>query len=169
MNQIQLLILQGPPGAGKSTIAKAIATQLRDAYLSHAVIELDDLARIYPRENLHIMYDNLAAMWPNYEKLGNIKVILPTYLQKGELEIVRQAAPAERLTLCEIIAPQDEIHDRIKRRDIDLATQKRLLQFVNGYSENRAEDNRVSFKVFNHNRKPERVAREIIENLEWLS
>ena len=168
MNQIQLLILQGPPGVGKSTIAKAIAVQLRNAQLPHAIIELDDLARIYPREHLHIMYDNLAVMWPNYEKLGNIKIILPTYLQKGELEIVRQAAPAEHLTLCEIIAPQDEIHDRIKMRDADPIAQERLLRFVDGYSENRADDNQVSFKVINHNRKPERVAREIRENLEWL-
>ncbi len=105
MNTIDLLILQGPPAADKSSIAKEIAKELRSREIMHAIIELDDLAKIYPLSHLDIMYKNLAAMWPNYTSLGGIKVIIPTYLQTGEREIVLEAAPAERTTICEVTVP----------------------------------------------------------------
>ncbi len=166
-NKIDLLILHGPPGAGKSSIAKTIAAELRSAKIMHTIIELDDLAKIYPRTLLHIMYENLAAIWPNYEKLGEIKVIIPTYLQKGEYEIVRQATPAKRQTLCEITVPQEELISRINQRENDEAVQKRLAHFVNGYQENRAEDKYVDMRVANDNRDLQTIAKEIINKLGW--
>jgi tRNA uridine 5-carbamoylmethylation protein Kti12 len=67
MNKVDLLILNGPPAAGKSSLAKALAEHLRTNKIKHAIIELDDLARIYPLSLIDIMYKNLAAIWPNYK------------------------------------------------------------------------------------------------------
>jgi len=167
MNKIDLLILHGPPGAGKSSIAKAIAADLRKAEITHTVIELDDLARIYPLELLHLMYDNLAAIWPNYEKIGDVKIIIPTYLQKGEFEIVRAAAPAKRLTLCEVSVPQKELLSRITKREIDKAVQARLANYIDAYRENRAEDEYVDLCVVNHGKELQEVAKEITHALGW--
>jgi cytidylate kinase len=41
-----LLILDGPPAAGKNSLAKAIAHELQAQAIPQAVIEMDDLARI---------------------------------------------------------------------------------------------------------------------------
>lgn len=60
------------------------------------------------------MYKNLAAMWPNYAEIEIMKVIIPTYLQKGELEIVMNAAPAKKTQVCEVLAPVKILEERIK-------------------------------------------------------
>jgi adenylylsulfate kinase-like enzyme len=42
------LLVTGPPGVGKTAVAKEIREQLFHAGLPHAVIDLDELARIRP-------------------------------------------------------------------------------------------------------------------------
>lgn len=168
MNSIDLLILHGPPTAGKSSLAQTIARELRNRDVRHAIIELDDLAKIYPLDLLEIMYKNLAAIWPNYEALGEIKIIIPTYLQAGEREIVLGAAPAKRITLCEVTVPTVELKDRVLRREPDEARQQRLLQYIDEYPNNRTPDEFIDFKVSNFNRATEEVAEDIIKQLGWV-
>lgn len=149
MNNIDLLIITGSPGSGKSSIARALSDHLQLQEVAHAVIELDDLAKIYPRSLTCIMYTNLASIWPNYERLGEIKLIIATYLQAGELEIVKKAAPAKRLTVCEISAPYEELKRRIARREASGSRRKQLLYFVENYSSNHVEAAEVDLKVIN--------------------
>jgi hypothetical protein len=169
MNSIDLLILQGPPGAGKSSLASKIASELRSREIIHTIIELDALANIYPISLNDIMYKNLAAIWPNYKHLGEIKVIIPTYLQAGEREIVLEAAPADRTTICEVIVPLPELLLRIADREQDSAATDRLSQYVRGYENNRTPDEFVDFKVSNFNKSLKQVAQEITKKTGWIA
>ena len=168
MNSLDLLILHGPPAAGKSSIARAMAGTLREHDIPHAVIEMDDLARIYPLSHIGIMYKNLAAIWPNYVALGAMKIIIPTYLQKGEYETVCAAAPAQRTTLCEVTAPTADLQARIVKRERDEATIQLLTNYLIGYPENRTPDQLVDFKVANFETTAEEVARDILMQVEWV-
>ena len=166
-NSIDLLILHGSPGAGKSSVAKAIAKRLRSMQVKHAVIELDDLAQIYPLTLTNIMYRNLATIWPNYVDMGNIKIIIPTYLQLGELELVKNAAPANKVTVCEITSPFEELQSRITKREADESRRRHILEYLNNYSDNSTEDRFIDFKISNSNRDVEETATEIINKLNW--
>jgi predicted kinase len=167
MNNIDLLILHGPPGAGKSTLAKAIATHLKKDKLRHVVIELDDLANIYPLSLKGIMYKNLAAIWPNYVGLGDIKIIIPTYLQLNELEIIKNIAPAKNFSVCEITAPKLELQRRITEREPSEDLRKRLLGYIDDFAVNSPEDKFINFKISNHNKNAENIAFEIIQKSNW--
>ncbi len=169
MNNVDLLILDGPPAVGKSSIAKAIASELKNHETLHAVIEMDDLARIYPLSLIGIMYKNLAAIWPNYEALGNIKIIIPTFMQAGEREVVMKAAQAKRTTVCEVVVPYSEAARRIANREPNEMARRRLLKYLESYANNKTPDENVDFKVLNFNRSIEDVAKEIIKKLGWLT
>jgi adenylate kinase family enzyme len=167
MNNIDLLILDGPPAVGKSSLAKAIASALQKLNQRHAIIEMDDLARVYPRSLLSIMYQNLASIWPNYETLGHIKIIIPTYMQNGEREIIIDAAPANRITICEVVAPISELKQRIDEREQDKGVRKRLNDYLDNYQSNRTLEKYIDFTALNSNRPVNEVAQEIMKKLGW--
>lgn len=167
MNNIELLILHGPPAAGKTSLAATLSALLRKKEVKHAVIDMDYLAKIYPRSLLDIMYTNLASIWPNYEKLGDIKVIVPTYLQKGELEIVTGAAPAEKTIVCEVTAPTEILEDRIVNREKDEIYQKLHLDYLHKYPENGPSPSQIDFQVINHTKTQDETALEIIHHVGW--
>ena len=46
---MQLLLITGPAGVGKSTLSWEMSAQLAAAQVAHAVIETDELDRVFPR------------------------------------------------------------------------------------------------------------------------
>lgn len=75
---IQLLIISGRSGSGKSSTANEIAQQLKRRKLCHAHIDGDNLDAIFPEEpEAEMLLDNLAAMWSNYHhKRGITRLII---------------------------------------------------------------------------------------------
>ena len=169
MNSIDLLILDGPPAVGKSSVAKAIAEKLKASGIRHAVIEMDELARVFPSTLMGVMYKNLAAIWPNYEAMGDIKIVIPTYMQAGELELVVAAAPAKRTTICEVTTPYEESVERILKRETNDADRQRHIDYVKGHSANRTPEEHIDFRVMNSARPIEDTAQEVLDTLSWLT
>ena len=78
---VEVLLITGPAGIGKSTLCWEIGAQLAAARVPHAIIETDELDRVFPRptpEQLAVLRPgtsdvsalNLAAMWETYRALG---------------------------------------------------------------------------------------------------
>jgi ABC-type ATPase involved in cell division len=168
MNEIELLILHGPAGAGKTSVSQTMSELLRQQDVAHAVIDLDYLAKVYPRKHISIMYKNLASIWPNYKALGKIKIIIPTYLQKGELEIVMNAAPAKKTQVCEVLAPMAVLEERIKAREKRKFQVNLHLDYLRGYESNGPQKEQISFQVINHDRTLEQTALEIVQKAQWI-
>jgi broad-specificity NMP kinase len=168
MNEIELLILHGPPGAGKTSIAQTMSEILRQQNIVHAVIDLDYLAKIHPRKYIGIMYRNLASIWPNYLEISDVKVIIPTYLQKGELEVVMNAAPAKQTQVCEMLAPKDVLEERIKAREKSEFQIELHLNYLHQYDGSGPEKNQVSFQISNHNKTKEQTSIEILQQAKWI-
>jgi cellulose biosynthesis protein BcsQ len=164
-NDLKVLILHGPPAAGKTSLAATLAAFLRKKEVKHAVIDMDYLAKIYPRDLIDIMYINLASIWPNYVNLGDIKIIIPTYLQKGELEIVMNAAPAKKTIACEVTAPMEELERRIAAREQDEVYRKLHLNYLHKYPENGPLPGQIDFQVINHRKTQDETALEILQGV----
>ena len=114
------------------------------------------------------MYRNLASIWPNYLEISGVKVIIPTYLQKGELEVVMNAAPAKQTQICEMLAPKDVLEERIKAREKSEFQIELHLNYLHQYDGSGPEKNQVSFQISNHNKTKEQTSIEILQQAKWI-
>jgi adenylylsulfate kinase-like enzyme len=71
---VQILLVSGPAGVGKTTLGWQISIQLRQANIAHVVLDSDELDRVCPlteAEQQALNQANLAAFWANAAALGH--------------------------------------------------------------------------------------------------
>jgi ABC-type lipoprotein export system ATPase subunit len=118
MNHTEVLVLNGSPGSGKTTLANAIAERLREMEIPHAVIDVDEFARVYPEVSSSLGWRNLRAVWPNYASIPNLRAILPVCIDsKQDFEQLRNAVPSRKFTVCELVADELILKERVTRRE----------------------------------------------------
>jgi hypothetical protein len=99
---IPVLFVTRAPGAGKTALAKEIGEQLFHAKEPHAVIDVDELARVRPAtpdEDAwgNLIVENLEAIWPNYQALGIQRLILAGIIRSAAtIDAYRSAIPGRR-------------------------------------------------------------------------
>ncbi len=117
-----VLVIAGPAGVGKSTTAFEVSLRLQTASVAHALIDTDELDRIFPVPDdlSDVTRDNLEAMWRTFRARGAHRLILiGVYLDRPvELEWVRQAIPDARFTCIRLVASDDTLVERIHRREV---------------------------------------------------
>src|SRR5580704_9069690 len=70
---VPVLVITGPVGVGKSTIAAEAAWLLRQADVPHALVDLDRIEQCWPVPaddpgNERVSHRNLACMWANFRR-----------------------------------------------------------------------------------------------------
>ena len=170
---VPVLVITGPVGAGKSTIAVQAATLLREADVPHGLVDLDWIEQCWPvpaddPENERVSHRNLACMWANFRQAGADRLILARGLHdRRPLQRLTEAVPGARITVVRLRAPLAVLHERIRSREasdpgwyLDAATHAaQVLEHAD------FEDHLVD----NENRPATVVAAEVLHRVGWLN
>lgn len=119
---VAVLVISGPAGVGKTSVAHEASLHLQAAEVAHAVIDTDELDHLYPPpDDLPTLAEqNLAAMWQAFAERGTRRLILVgVYLDRpSELEWIARAVPGAHFTLARLRASEAGLHARLRRREI---------------------------------------------------
>ncbi len=170
MKDVDVLVLHGSPGAGKTTLARAVSEILREADLAHGVIDLDEISLVHPYQGRSFARENLMVLWPRYAAIPGLRLILPSVIaDEEELVLLRNALPGANLAVCELTAPQAVLKDRVTAREPNEFWQRSLRGWVDVYH---ARDDLVrirDFLVSTHQRSEQDAAQEVVEKAGWLT
>ncbi|MEV4510054.1 AAA family ATPase [Dactylosporangium sp. NPDC049525] len=168
MTNVDVLVLHGPPGSGKTTLSRSVAELLRVAETANAVIDLDDLSMVYPFPERSFARDNLRAIWPNYAAIPELKLVIPSVIvDEDELVQLRESVPGARFAVCELTAPEAVLKARVTAREPNEYWQRKLRDFVDLFLGRDDLAKIRDFQVSTHDRSAEEAAREVIGKAGW--
>lgn len=120
---VPTIIVTGPVGVGKSTVAEEMGGHLLAAKVPHANVDFDQLTACYPRPadddrwGTRLGLENLADLWKNYERSGARRLIIARVVEsRTDLVGFREAVPGAEITLVRLRAEVGTLHARIRHR-----------------------------------------------------
>ena len=131
---IPLLIVTGPVGVGKTTVAYEVSKLLAAAELPHACIDMDTLRSCYPapagdRFNVALGLRNLAAVWANCRAAGAAYLIVADVIEsRDELQGYREAVPGAAISVVRLGATLSTLTGRVTQREVGSSRDWHLLR-----------------------------------------
>lgn len=170
---VPLLVLTGPVGVGKTTVAQAISDLLTEHSLAHAVIDQDWLRWCLPSPShdpfqIALGLKNLAAVWANYRAAGAERLIIADVVEtQSDRAHYRTVVPGAVITVVRLHATLPTLHARLARRDSGASLawhQQRAAELAL-----LMERNSIGDVIIDTEGKPESdVAWEIVRHLQWV-
>ena len=127
---VEILLITGPAGVGKSTLCWEMGAILAEAGIAHATIESDELDRVFPKpgaEELALLAPgardvsqlNLAALWGTYRALGHSRLIMSGVMLHVAFDRrwILAAIPEARITVVRLRAGDEALLERLDRRE----------------------------------------------------
>ena len=168
---IDIVLIAGPAGVGKTTVVHEVSLQLRTAGIPHAVIDTDGLDDLFPvpDDQWRLTEQNLAHVWRSFRARGSRRLLLTgVYLhQPQELEWISRATGADRMILIELTAPDAALQERVGRREIGSGGPSQLERTAAQAQRLAAERTPEAILVQTCGRSVPAIAAEIVALLGW--
>lgn len=120
---VPVLLVTGPVGVGKTTVAGEMGMLLLDAEVPHATVDFDELTACYPRPadddrwGTRLGLTNLAALWKNYQAAGARRLLIARVIEsRSELDGFREAVPEADIVVVRLRAAPETLLSRVRRR-----------------------------------------------------
>lgn len=172
MATVPVMIVTGPVGVGKTTVAAAVSDLLDRAAVPHAMVDADHLRWCYPSPPADpfrgaLGLQNLAAVWANYREAGADRLVLADVVEsRDQLADYRAAVPGASLQVVRLTAPLAAIERRLAGRDTGDALawhRRRAAELAAIMARNRVED----LLIETADRSPAEIAREALSCARW--
>lgn len=172
---VPTIIVTGPVGVGKATVADEMGYALRDAKVPHATIDLDRLRAGYPRQadddrwGTKLGLTNLAAVWNNCRAAGARRLLIACVVEKrSELDGFREAVPGADILLVRLRATPETLQARVRRRGHGTGMEwdlNRAVELAALMDAQPVED----MLVETEGRDPTTIAHDILRRAGWIS
>ena len=166
---VQVIVLTGSMGAGKTTVLGEASDLLSARGVVHAVIDLDDLAAAGMSDavSTDLTYVNLAAVWSNFARAGVTRLLLAEAVETAEeLSRIRAAIPDSTVVVCRLTAPVETMQRRLRTREPGML-QQTFLARARELEEVLARARLEDFCVSNDDRSVTDVAADVLKLAGW--
>jgi hypothetical protein len=170
---VPVLLVTGPVGVGKTTVALEASDLLEATGVPHAVIDVDALSWCYPTPvddpfNSRLALRNLICVWANFAKAGAARLILARVVEtRDELGAFREAVPGAELTVVRLRASDETLLRRVADREFGSHREwslKRAVELAKLMDDQAVED----YLVETDGRTVTDVAREVLRRGNWF-
>ncbi|QCI67202.1 AAA family ATPase [Phreatobacter stygius] len=178
----RILLVTGPAGIGKSTLAWEIGSRLADMRIPHVAIETDELDRVFPkpsREELETLSPgttdvsgvNLAALWSTYRALGHTRLILSGVMMHLEFDRrwITAAIPDAEITVLRLTAGDATLVERLDRREVGSGKDEQIQRTLRQARRMAAEAPGAQLIVETDGRSAREIATEVLDAVAWLT
>jgi adenylylsulfate kinase-like enzyme len=117
-----VVFINGTVGAGKTTVADALSDHERSQGRPHAVIDLDQLRRLWPSTEAdpfhhELELQSLAVVAANYRRFGTQHFILAGVIESAdEVPRYKEALNIDSLLICRLVVEDKVAEERLRRR-----------------------------------------------------
>lgn len=166
----------GAGGVGKSTVAFEIGSQLQIGDVPHAMIDIDELDRVYPQpeplsELVALSGRNLAALWESFSALGHSRLILSGVVLDLDADLAWISAwiGSAEYTVVRLHASDETLRQRVEAREIGSGREKQTMRTLAQARALRDHSTGRTVAVKTDGRSPVEIAQEILEVTGWPS
>jgi hypothetical protein len=158
-----LLLLTGPPGAGKSEVLLTLHDDLGDAGVATALVELDELRHSYPPVSRERAMRHLEALSASYREAGYEVLLVTATLEDDDYtEATLRAAGADEHLLVRLEANPTTLKRRLLAREpARWSGLPELVETAQRLAESMKRLRGVHLVISTEDTEPERVAAEL--------
>src|SRR5579864_3757024 len=121
---VPVLVITGPVGVGKTTVASEVSELLIGRGMPHALVDMDCLRDCHPgrvNDPFHtaLGIKNLAAVWVNFQAAGAKRLLIVDIVEtRNDLEQYRAAIPGAAILVVRLHASLATLLSRVERRQM---------------------------------------------------
>jgi energy-coupling factor transporter ATP-binding protein EcfA2 len=178
---VEILLITGPAGVGKSTLCWEMGAVLAQAGIAHVAIESDELDRVFPKPGAEelaplapgardVSQLNLVALWGTYRALGHTRLIMSgVMLHVGfDKGWILAAIPDARITVVRLRGNDASLRERIDRREAGAGREDQIERSLRQARRLAGETVGDFIVVETDGRSPTELAGEVLGKVGWL-
>ncbi|RXT50248.1 hypothetical protein B6S44_23080 [Bosea sp. Tri-44] len=178
---VDILLITGPAGIGKSTLCWEMGDVLAEAGIAHVAIESDELDRVFPKPGAEelaplapgardVSQLNLAALWGTYRALGHTRLIMSGVMLhlRFDKSWILAAIPDAKITVVRLRAGDTCLVERLDRREAGAGRDAQIERSLRQAKRMASESADGFVMIDTDGRTPSELALDVLGQVGWL-